>query len=28
LGVVCRGTYCDVINQVSQIGHIFSIVRY
>ena len=28
LGVVCRGTYCDVTNQVSPIGHIFSIVRY
>ena len=28
LGVVCRGTYCDVTNQVSQIGHIFSIVKY
>ena len=28
LGVVCRGTYCNVTNQVSQIGHIFSIVKY
>ena len=28
LGVVCRGTCCDVTNQVSQIGHIFSIARY
>ena len=28
LGVVCEGTYCEVTNQVSQISHIFSIVRY
>jgi len=28
LGAVCGGTYLEVINRVSQIGYIFSIVRY
>jgi hypothetical protein len=28
LGAVCGGPYCEATDQVSQIGHLFSILRY